>query len=190
MHRSGARWHPRRAPVSLGTEARFRLVLVAASCVIAAGIISPARASAASPLAWSNPALIDNQGPFATTAEVRAVSCPATSLCVAAGDGGKVLTSTDPADAGTATWTEARVDGENSLNAVSCISSPSLCVAVDDQGNVVTSTDPTDGPAAKWTVVKVDAGFNNATRSNNSLKAVRAWRRLCCASRWTIMATS
>ena len=129
---------------------------LAVICALAAGGLSPARALAASPstLAWSTSVLVDSQAPFAATSEVTDVSCVGSSLCVAVGAGGKVVTSTDPADGGTATWTVARVDSENSLTSVSC-PSVSLCLAVDSAGDVVATTNPTGGASA-WKVEHVD----------------------------------
>jgi hypothetical protein len=86
---------------------------------------------------------------------LRAVSCPSSGLCVAVGDDGEVLTSTNPTG-GTNAWTSAVADppfGEHygktqpSLTAVSCPSA-NLCVAGDDAGNVLFSTEPSGGTSA------------------------------------------
>ena len=73
---------------------------LAVICALAAGGLSPARALAASPstLAWSTSVLVDSQAPFAATSEVTDVSCVGSSLCVAVGAGGKVVTSTGVSD--------------------------------------------------------------------------------------------
>jgi hypothetical protein len=144
---------------------------IALFCAIAGCGVFSAPAVAASPLAWSSPTLVDNQGPFGLTNEVRAVSCVDEATCVAVGDGGKVVTSTDPADGATASWKVAGVDAANSVRGVSCLSSPSLCVAVDDVGNAIVSTDPTGG-ASKWSAFKIDSAFNSASMRNDSLSAV------------------
>ena len=89
-------------------------------CAAAVGSFPPASAVAASPLGWSTPVLVDNQGPFASTTEVRGMSCPNTSLCVGVGPDGKIVTTLDPADGPTATWTVAGVDGQNTIRAISC----------------------------------------------------------------------
>ena len=151
-----------------------RLLPAAAAilCAAAVGCLSPAGAVAASGLAWSTPVLVDNQGPFAMTTEVRGMSCPTTSLCVGVGPDGKIVTTLDASDGPTATWTVAGVDGQNTIQAISCLDSPSLCVAVDQQGNVVVSTDPEDGVHAQWTVTKVDSVFNQATQSNAGFTSV------------------
>jgi hypothetical protein len=72
--------------------------------------------------------------------ELRDVSCPNVSLCVAvdADGNGNAVTSTDPTG-GASAWTVAHVDGSNVLNGVSCPSS-TLCVAVDAIGNVIIGT--------------------------------------------------
>ena len=151
-----------------------RLASAAAAilCAAAAGCLSPAGAVAASGLAWSTPVLVDNQGPFAVTTEVRGMSCPTTSLCVGVGPDGTVVTTLDASDGPNATWAVAGVDGHNTIQAISCLDSPSLCVAVDQQGNVVASTDPQDGVHAQWTVTKVDSVFNPATSANAGLTSV------------------
>lgn len=83
-----------------------------------------------------------------------AVSCASASLCVAGGNDGNMLASTDPTG-GAGAWTIASVDGVNPLSGVSC-PSVSLCVAVDQAGNVVTSTSPTGGAGA-WKTAKIDS---------------------------------
>jgi hypothetical protein len=71
------------------------------------------------------------------------LSCATTTLCVGAGSGGEIVTSTDPTSGGSA-WETARVDGENTLAAVSCPHGTMLCVAVDDIGNVLVGAPPSE----------------------------------------------
>jgi hypothetical protein len=84
-----------------------------------------------------------------------AVSCPSTSLCVAADHRGNVLTSTDPA---AGRWKTAGVDtsspGFFGIVSVSC-PTRAFCAAVDSTGNVLTSTNPTGGASA-WKLRNVD----------------------------------
>lgn len=77
--------------------------------------------------------------------DIGSISCPTSTLCVAAGFGG-VLTSSDPGG-GPGAWHWSEIDGDHGLAGVNCPSS-SLCVAVDNDGSVFTSTDPADGAAA------------------------------------------
>jgi hypothetical protein len=116
--------------------------------------LRPSAASAAGPLSWSVPALIDHQAPFSGNV-VTGLSCPSTSLCVGVDDVGNVLTATNPTG-GLGAWTLTSVHPSNSGNGLSAVSCPSttLCVAVDVNGDVLTSTDPTG--AETWTVTRVD----------------------------------
>jgi Divergent InlB B-repeat domain len=128
----------------------------AVAVILLAGVfgVAPATASAAAPLAWSNPVLVEHQAPFSSTNEVESMSCPSSTLCVAGSDGGKIMTSTDPTDGATptgATWTIQGPEPSQSILGTSCPST-SLCVGVDDGGNTVTSTDPGVGPTAVWSV--------------------------------------
>ncbi len=87
-------------------------------------------------------------------ASFTAISCPATSLCVALDTAGYVFWSTEPS--GGAAWSTAKISGEYGLKAVSC-PSVSLCVAVGIEGDLIASTDPTGGAAA-WHTATVDTG--------------------------------
>jgi hypothetical protein len=81
------------------------------------------------------------------------VSCPSTSLCVAAEASG-VAISTNPTGP-SSSWARAGVDREGRLIDVSCPST-ALCVAVDRLGRAIVSTDPTS-KAPKWSApVQVD----------------------------------
>ncbi|HEV3320705.1 MAG TPA: hypothetical protein VG147_00765 [Solirubrobacteraceae bacterium] len=120
-------------------------------------------ASAAAPLSWSAPTLID---PPLPAPELAAVSCPSASLCVAVDRYGGVVSSTDPAG-GASAWQFAQVGGEYSrregcdevplcMLGISCPST-SLCVAVGANGRVLVSSDPTGGAGA-WSQSEVDEG--------------------------------
>jgi hypothetical protein len=89
-----------------------------------------------------------NEGRGAT--HLTAVSCPSPSLCVAVSggsnnsNGGKVLTSTDPASGN---WQATELGSSLDLRGVSC-GTPSLCVAVAKEGRIFASTEPTGGASA------------------------------------------
>jgi hypothetical protein len=101
--------------------------------------------------AWSVGEVNEAGGHGAT--HLTGVSCPSPSLCVAVSggsnnsNGGKVLTSTEPAGDGAA-WGEANAGGSVQITGVSCPTA-SRCAAVDNNGDVLTSTDPT-GSAGAW----------------------------------------
>jgi hypothetical protein len=85
-----------------------------------------------------------------------AVSCPATTLCVAVDNGGNEVVSTGPTG-GAAAWKVVNVDGTTALSGISCPTT-ALCVAVDSLGDVITSIDPTGGASA-WKTVDVDKSY-------------------------------
>ena len=84
------------------------------------------------PRAWRGLGALDSE----STPGLFAVSCASVSLCVAVGNPGTPIVSTDPTSS--ATW--RRVDGGDmgELIGVSCV--PSLCVAVDASGHVIVGT--------------------------------------------------
>jgi hypothetical protein len=93
-------------------------------------------------------------GPPFVGATLTAVSCPSTSLCVAADRNGSILTSTSPSRG---PWRAVDVDskpGFFGITAISCATS-SFCAAVDGAGNVITSTHPTGGASA-WRLRNID----------------------------------
>lgn len=113
---------------------------------------------AARPATWSishvddSPRVPDTDGQ--TGPLLRAVACPAVSLCVAVDTAGNAVVSTDPAG-GASAWSLVHADTNLSpacarahtscqapLVGLACPSS-SLCVAVDLPGNILESTDPT-----------------------------------------------
>jgi len=88
-------------------------------------------------------------------AQIRGVSCPSATFCVAVTRLGGIFTTTNP-DGGVAAWHgfQLQESGPRThLYGVSC-PSPSLCVAVGLGGKVVTSTDPAGGPGA-WSVAQL-----------------------------------
>ncbi len=79
---------------------------------------------------------------------IDSVSCASEALCVAADQGGNVVT-TDDASAIPPTWSAPDdVDSTNTFNYVSCPST-SLCVASDAEGNVLSTSDP-GSPGPTW----------------------------------------
>jgi hypothetical protein len=83
--------------------------------------------------------------------EIRALTCPSSSVCVAGDDAGNILTSTDPTG-GASSWNTAGV----SISGISCPSA-SFCVAINGDG-VLASTDPTGGASA-WTSTTIGPHF-------------------------------
>ncbi len=84
------------------------------------------------------------------------MSCESSSLCVGVGQGGTIVTSTDPTG-GSGAWAISHValsEGlKGNLRGISCPSA-SLCVAVDYSGGIMTTTDPLAGGAA-WKPVRI-----------------------------------
>ena len=150
----------------------------------------PAAATAAGPLHFSAPRLIDTHTPSGSQHAIEAIDCPNGLLCVALDDAGNVLTASDPTahDA----WTLRRgVDISGTPQAVSC-ASEKLCVAVDSTGGVlstaslgrtwklVTGVDShgdltgVSCPTRRFCVA-VD-GHGNVLTSTNPTGSKRAWR--------------
>jgi hypothetical protein len=91
--------------------------------------------------------------------QVRGVSCPSPSLCVAGTFEGDVYTTAEPTgDA--AAWAVTDIDGGGPNTHIYGISCPTtaLCVAAAAGGKIVTSTSPTAGSAA-WTTTQLPASF-------------------------------
>ncbi len=86
------------------------------------------------------------------TATLTGISCIASpELCVAVDNAGTVVTSTNPDQGASATWTTLPADAGGALSGVSCIaSSTEICIAVDTEGEVVSTRDPADGATATW----------------------------------------
>lgn len=89
-------------------------------------------------------------------AQIRGVSCPTTSLCVAVTLDGRIFSSRNPTG-GAAAWKVTPLSGPKEPNThmtgVSC-PAPSLCVAVAYGSKVLHSTDPA-GDASAWTLTQL-----------------------------------
>ncbi len=89
--------------------------------------------------------------PLNVASYIESVSCASANLCVAVGNAGDILSSTDPMG-GPGAWHQVDL-GSQTLVAVSCPTA-SLCAAVDLDGEAFVSTDPT-GPAHAWQPVQI-----------------------------------
>lgn len=88
-------------------------------------------------------------------AQIRGVSCPSPTFCVAVTRLGSIFTTNNP-DGGVSAWNgfQLQESGPRThMYGVSC-PSPSLCVAVALGGKIVTSTNPAGGSAA-WSVAQL-----------------------------------
>ncbi|MGD0197593.1 MAG: hypothetical protein ABSC56_06775 [Solirubrobacteraceae bacterium] len=133
---------------------RLALALCVLACLSATSAALPALASASTPLTFaSSRSVFGGYGQFG-------VSCPSTSLCVAAGGLGYLYVSTDPASA-TSSWTQVSITGGNSWAGVNVpISCPtsSFCVAVNKTtGDAYVSTDPATLSPSAWAAHSVGA---------------------------------
>jgi hypothetical protein len=79
--------------------------------------------------------------------DLRGVSCPIPSLCVAVAKDGRIFVSSNPTG-GASAWRETSSPTPRDLLTVSCAAAL-LCAAGDAGGNVLTSTDPTGGGFAE-----------------------------------------
>jgi hypothetical protein len=125
----------------------------------------------ASAAAWSISRLRLPADPDSQSNQLKAVSCPSVSLCVAIDSTGDVVTSRDPTG-GTGDWKVTHLDGVSAsdLWGVSC-PSVSLCVAIDPgdpDGQVFTSTDPAGGATA-WTATPVASDMTTISCGSPSL---------------------
>jgi hypothetical protein len=97
---------------------------------------------------WTATSINEPHGTGAT--HLIGISCPSPSLCVAVSggsnnsNGGRVLTSTNPA---AGQWQVADLGSSLDLRGVSC-GTPSLCVTVARGGRIFASTNPTGGASA------------------------------------------
>ena len=97
------------------------------------------------------------------------MSCPSTSLCVAASDA-DILTTANPAG-GAGTWTELQLFNKpgyswsQGFEGVSCPTS-SFCLAVSAQGYLVSSSNPTGGASA-WTKSSRIVGYTEEHGSSS-----------------------
>lgn len=160
-----------------GTSNRSGFLRCCHGVILAAVLIglcvSPASATnIVEQFSWQSPAMVDPsagstlgicQTPgycFGGGSEgLSLISCPSSSLCVAADRSGNVLTSTNPTG-GANTWSLAHVDGNTSgasnayFQGISCPSA-SFCAGVDSAGYVFTTADPAAGAAADWGSAKI-----------------------------------
>ncbi|MEA2370633.1 MAG: trimeric autotransporter adhesin [Solirubrobacteraceae bacterium] len=145
-------------PPRLRTRRRLAITVAAGVIAVLGGVVLAAAAESDGSLTWSQPFLLapSTLAPgTATGYSLNAVSCASTSLCIAVGQTGHLMSTLD-ATAGGAAWrhlTPAAVANAN-FSAVSC-ASISLCVAVTDSGEVVTSSDPTNA-AGNWAATQID----------------------------------
>ncbi len=88
--------------------------------------------------------------------QIRGVSCPSASLCIAVTYEGLIYSSTNPTG-GAGAWNTVDLDGRGPNTHMYGISCPtaSFCAASAGRGKVVTSTNPT-GEASDWTVTQLD----------------------------------
>jgi Zn-dependent metalloprotease len=89
---------------------------------------------------------------FKPTHGVLAVSCPSSSFCVDAQEGGRIGYSTNPAST---SWTEVMI-GSGAMNGVFCLSS-AFCAAVNGSGDLyVANTEAKIKEASGWQVKDID----------------------------------
>ncbi|MHB8694165.1 MAG: hypothetical protein ACYDHH_23235, partial [Solirubrobacteraceae bacterium] len=142
---------------------------------LVAGLIALMWPAGAWALSWS--AAVNPVRQDARPGGLAALSCPSTSLCVAA-DGyswGDVLVSANPLG-GATTWSVVTLPGVTVVSSVSC-PDVHLCVAGDGYGNVWTSTNPTGGFRA-WRRAHLEEPLNTDGLSGISCPSVS----LCVAS--------
>ncbi len=98
--------------------------------------------------------------PIYAGAQIRDVSCPSTSLCVAASFDGRIYSSTNPTSA--SAWKVVPLSEEKKprahMGGISC-PSPSLCVAVAYSGKLAFSTNPA-GDRSAWVVTELGQPFD------------------------------
>lgn len=89
------------------------------------------------------------------TFDLQSLSCPSTSLCVAAGGtygsrssqlSNEVFTSTDPTG-GSSAWQYAILPGKGGIRSISCTPT-AVCVAITGANKILTTSNPTGGPGA------------------------------------------
>jgi hypothetical protein len=112
------------------------------------------------------------------------VSCPATTLCVAATLGNStVYVSTNPTAGAAATWTPPSIAGAGpEIRSVSCPTT-TLCVGVDSAGNSVTSTNPAAGT---WTVQKI----HNPVGGLSSISCASATQCVAVGNQYRLITTN
>lgn len=139
------------------------MLTTALAVLIGAAAASAAVPNSPGPLLWTAPGGVSN-------APIDSISCPSTTLCVAADRSGGVVWSTNPAG-GPRAWHGANIDRSAEITSVSCPSTTE-CVAVDGSGDVVSTTDPTGGSGA-WSVAKVDTSPTSTNTDNGGAVLMR-----------------
>jgi hypothetical protein len=104
--------------------------------------------------------------------QLRSVSCPSTSFCLAVADGGRAASSVNPG-AASPVWREVGVPAPGDLEAVAC-PDPSLCLAGNSGGNILSGSGSLAGPAG-WSVASTGVSVQITGISCPS-------RSLCAAS--------
>lgn len=140
-------------PPSVAVGCASANLCVAASFSNARNLVVSLDAGASAPV-WSPHSV----GSVRSGALFYAVACPALSLCVAAGSGGKVAASVDAGAHWRTTYVDApraRLGGglTPSIVDVSCPTT-AFCAAVDDRHEVITTRDATGGASA-WHRVRL-----------------------------------
>ena len=122
-----------------GTNELTAITCVSSTCVTVddQGNIFASTNSGAS---WSEQELVVGN-------KLTSVSCASSSLCLAA-DAAGAVTTFDPAVASSHTQS---IDGENSVNAASCIPSSTDCIVSDSKGNAYYATNVSTGTNGTWT---------------------------------------
>ena len=136
---------------TLGRSRRssFVVALVASvACLLSLLMSGAANAASVPQLAWSAPALVEH-APFADRYPLEDVTCPTTTLCVAADNQGNILTSTNPTG-GSADWTSRFLSQPGGvIGPITCGSASFCATSSGPSGSVIyVSSDPTGGSAA------------------------------------------
>ena len=113
-------------------------------------------------------------GHLATRNTLYAVSCPSSGLCVAVGEEGTIVTSTD----GGATWTSRTSGTDFDLDGVACPST-SACMAVGGATILVS----TNG-GASWSKANQPAGTYASLKASPAQPAAPAWRWAATVPSW------
>ncbi len=159
----GLDWSVRQLPGEAGEVMMYGMSCPSPSLCIAVGGNNTLAASAnptGDATAWSVSYL--GEGALATGPkaifpgrQIRGVSCPTVSLCVAVTYEGLVYSSTNPTG-GASAWNTANLSSSGPnihIYGISC-PTPSFCVAVAGRGKILTSTNPT-GDATAWAVLQL-----------------------------------
>jgi hypothetical protein len=141
-------------------DARWALkLLAAASSIITLSMVfvipaASARVSVVDP--QHRPVLHSWSSSYVGTGMI-AISCPGTQLCVAAGQAGNLVVSTDFSVLTGSSWKTVNVDHPGAwITSVSCPTT-NFCAAVDNSGSVVVVAGPGD-PSMRSRVKRIDGG--------------------------------